>query len=68
MTTKPDVARLLEQIAMEDAPGLPKKGPVQSVNMLIGSVGRDAIVLVDAPPNALELVLGRRRPPDPGQR
>ncbi len=63
MTTKPDVARLLEQIAMEGVSKPDRKPAVaQNVSMLVGSVGGDVIIMGDVPPNAMELLLSRRRP------
>lgn len=54
-----NVSRLLEQIAMEGAPGIAKPQPA-SFRMLVGSAGRDVIILGEVPPNALEVVMGRR--------
>lgn len=67
MTIKPDVARLLEQFAMEGAPKpAPKHTVAQHVSMLVGSVGGDVFVLGDVQPGVMELLMSRRRPPVQG--
>lgn len=47
-------------------PGQAAQPGAATINMLVGSVGGDVIIMGEVPPGALELVLGRRRNAEQG--